>query len=114
MRKHFFSTTNNSEIKINFGTSILGRNPDNAISLSEPSLSSRHALVANYDEYVEIMDLQSSNGTFVNNKRIMPFFPVRIYSGDKLAMGKLSLHYQSKEDEIKEKSTNSTTLNTNT
>lgn len=114
MRKHFFSTSNNSEIKINFGTSILGRNPDNAISLSEPSLSSRHALIANYDEYVEIMDLQSSNGTFVNNKRIMPFFPVRIYNGDKLNMGKLSLNYESKEDEIKEKSSTSTTLNSNT
>lgn len=114
MRKHTLSTTDNREIKINFGTSILGRNPDNTISLPEPSLSSRHALIANYDQYIEIMDLQSSNGTFVNNKRIMPFFPVRLYSGDKLSMGKLSLQYQSEEDNREKVNNTTTTLNTST
>jgi hypothetical protein len=48
----------------------IGRADDNAICLKDPSVSSHHARVDFYQGKYYISDLQSSNGTYVNNQRV--------------------------------------------
>ncbi len=48
----------------------LGRAPDNHIVLKDPSVSSHHARIDFYQGKHFLSDLQSSNGTFVNNSRV--------------------------------------------
>lgn len=93
MSKHIL-LFNSNKVELRDGNQILGRSPENAISIAEPSLSSRHLLVSNFKEHVEIMDLNSSNGTFVNGSRIPPLTSVRIINGDKMLLGKLSMEYK--------------------
>jgi adenylate cyclase len=93
MTKHTF-TINSNKIELIPGNQILGRAGDNSLCISEPSLSSKHLLVSNFDEHLEIMDLNSSNGTFLNNNKISPFVPAKINNGDKLTLGKLNISYQ--------------------
>ena len=48
----------------------LGRAPDNMICLKDPSVSSHHSRIDFYQGKFFLSDLQSSNGTYVNNARI--------------------------------------------
>ncbi len=50
--------------------SVLGRASECSICISEPHLSRRHARFYFADDRLFIEDLQSSNGTFVNNRKI--------------------------------------------
>ncbi len=92
MTKHTFMVGSN-KIELNHGNQILGRSTDNEITISEPSLSSRHLLISNFDNYIEIIDLNSSNGTLINNNKVIPFKSIRINGGDKLTLGKLAIDY---------------------
>jgi adenylate cyclase len=92
MPKHSF-TINSNRIELPPGNQILGRSGDNQLCISEPSLSSKHLLVSNFDDHLEVMDLNSSNGTILNNKRIAPFSAIKVNRGDKLVLGKLNIEY---------------------
>jgi len=48
----------------------IGRLPDNMVVLDHPSVSSHHACVFSDGEQCIVEDLQSTNGTFVNGRRI--------------------------------------------
>ncbi|GIW70542.1 MAG: hypothetical protein KatS3mg102_0084 [Planctomycetota bacterium] len=48
----------------------IGRAPDNRLPLPDPAVSSHHARIDFYQGRYFISDLQSSNGTYVNNGRI--------------------------------------------
>ena len=48
----------------------IGREPDNDIVLSDPSVSSHHAELRNVAGGYRIVDLGSTNGTFVNEQRV--------------------------------------------
>jgi hypothetical protein len=48
----------------------IGRAPDNSICIKDPSVSSHHARIDFYQGKYFISDLQSSNGTYVNNARV--------------------------------------------
>ena len=70
------------------GQLVLGReNADLVIEDSE--VSRRHASVRPVDSQLEISDLGSSNGTFVNGARIQG--PRRLEDGDEIRVGKSSL-----------------------
>lgn len=49
---------------------IIGRSPDSDIQLDDSSASQTHALIDKEDEGFVIRDLGSTNGTFLNKKRI--------------------------------------------
>ncbi|MBN2472053.1 MAG: FHA domain-containing protein, partial [Anaerolineae bacterium] len=54
-------------------------------------VSRRHAvLVANGDR-LEIVDLSSTNGTFINGQRLAPFKPYRLRQGDELHLGEIRM-----------------------
>lgn len=97
MSKHIL-LFNTNKVELKEGNQVLGRSPENAISIPEPSLSSRHLLVSNFKEHIEIMDLNSSNGTFINGNRIPPLISVRVSNGDKILLGKLNMEYKQEKN----------------
>jgi pSer/pThr/pTyr-binding forkhead associated (FHA) protein len=71
----------------------LGKGPHNDIVLSDPSVSSAHALIALGDSGYTISDLGSRNGTFVNQERVIQ--PRRLRGGDVINLGRSRLTFQS-------------------
>jgi ABC-type multidrug transport system ATPase subunit/pSer/pThr/pTyr-binding forkhead associated (FHA) protein len=59
-----------SEIELNQPVIKLGRNPSNTIHLEHPTVSAFHAEIHKSNGNFELIDLESSNGTFVNGARI--------------------------------------------
>jgi len=57
----------------------------------EKGVSRRHAKITRRGNEVLIEDLGSVNGTFVNGKRLTPYLPHPLHSGDELQLGKLAL-----------------------
>jgi pSer/pThr/pTyr-binding forkhead associated (FHA) protein len=61
----------------------------NADFVIEQTLVSRiHCRLTNQDGHLEVEDLDSANGTYVNNQKIQR---ARLASGDKLRIGQLEL-----------------------
>jgi hypothetical protein len=57
----------------------------------EKGVSRRHAKITRHDGKVFIEDLGSINGTFLNHKKLTPYFHQTLKSGDQLQLGKLRL-----------------------
>jgi adenylate cyclase len=68
------------------GSCSLGRSGANTIVLDSPKVSRRHALIhlQNIGE-LWLIDFGSSNGTFLNNRRI--HHPIRLSDGDQITIG---------------------------
>jgi len=58
------------EIQLKAGTNSFGRGPDNDFALDDPSVSGTHCQVVVEGDQVVIIDLGSTNGTFVNRTRV--------------------------------------------
>jgi predicted component of type VI protein secretion system len=72
---------------------ILGREPINDIMLQELEISRRHASITFADGRYTIEDLNSTNGTFVNGRKIST--PVALREGDLIDLGDtVSLAFQ--------------------
>jgi diguanylate cyclase (GGDEF)-like protein len=67
------------------GITILGRKTDNEIVISDESASRLHAEINCQADKITIQDLGSTNGTFVNRKRITS--AQRLKSGDQIRIG---------------------------
>jgi diguanylate cyclase (GGDEF)-like protein len=66
----------------------LGRAGDNTIQWHDVSVSRHHAAIRVDDEGVtRLADLGSTNGTFVNGRRLAPDAPVRLQDGDRIRLG---------------------------
>jgi FHA domain-containing protein len=66
----------------------IGRLPDNTVVIDNPAVSSHHAAVfRSGDDYV-LEDLESTNGTFVNSKRVVTH---TLQTGDVILVGKHEL-----------------------
>ncbi|MFN8673113.1 MAG: adenylate/guanylate cyclase domain-containing protein [Candidatus Sericytochromatia bacterium] len=95
--KHVF-LIDSVEKEIRQGSSVLGRSSDNAISISEASVSSKHLLISNFSDYIEILDLNSSNGTFINGTKLNPFIPQKVKNGDNITLGRYTISYKANND----------------
>ena len=75
---------------------VIGSNESCDIFLSHESVSRKHIIVVNEDENFFVIDQGSTNGSFINEERLVPgrrveftsFFPVRL--GDKILLTLLS------------------------
>ena len=69
-----------------FNESItIGRKPDNTIRIDNLAVSARHAKIDRIDSDYILTDLQSTNGTFVNEKKIISH---KLKDRDRIIIGK--------------------------
>jgi pSer/pThr/pTyr-binding forkhead associated (FHA) protein len=59
---------------------------------NEYGVSQRHAAIRRSENHYEILDLDSTNGTVLNNKRIVPNKPYLLSSGSRIRLGLLILY----------------------
>jgi predicted ATPase/DNA-binding SARP family transcriptional activator len=72
-----------------------GSTPDidlNPFGGFEKGVSRRHALIARQDNSLHIVDLGSSNGTYLDGQKLTPRQPRAIRDGDEVRIGKLRLY----------------------
>jgi signal transduction histidine kinase len=67
------------------GETTIGRSPSNQIQLDHPGVSRIHAVISYSNGQFILTDLDSRNGTFVNNKRIRQSV---LQNSDKISFGK--------------------------
>ena len=69
----------------------LGRTAENDICLPDGEVSRKHALLRCRDEGWEICDLGSSNGTFINDLKLVPQVASRLSHGQQIRIGSFVL-----------------------
>ncbi len=75
-------------IRLSPGGTRLGRAADNTVQLPDPSISRYHAFLgADEEGMVRLNDMGSTNGTFLNGRRLPENTPVRVADGDRLQFG---------------------------
>lgn len=76
----------------------IGRGPGNNLVLPDDQISRNHALIRRDGEDYMIMDLGSSNGTFVNDKPVTS--PTPLHSRDVIRIGETEFVFQHEEREF--------------
>jgi hypothetical protein len=74
----------NQEFPLKPGTNHIGRAEANDICIGEASISSSHCQIVVGDDAVTIIDLNSTNGTFVNQAQVQS---ARLKAGDAVRLG---------------------------
>lgn len=76
---------------------IIGRSPEYAdFCLNDPAVSRMHAMIYEAGGQFMLKDMDSTSGTFVNNKRITER---KLSPGDKLLLGSTSLEFVATEED---------------
>ncbi len=75
----------------------LGRDPSNVVQLHDTEVSRQHAQLRREGNDYQLVDLRSSNGTFVNGKRTDTH---RLSSGDHLQVGGTLMLYTGPSEEV--------------
>ena len=68
----------------------LGRSPDNDVILRDPATSGHHARLERRGDQFWLVDLGSTNGTFVNGESIQE---KQLNHGDRVTIGQNSVHF---------------------
>ncbi len=79
-----------SERELKPGTVTVGRKADNDFCLSDVTVSGHHAKIVSYFQSSYIEDLGSTNGTFVNGRRVRMH---TLHAGDVIVIGKFELRF---------------------
>jgi len=82
--------TKGVEIELEDGENDVGRDPGLYLVIDDPSISRLHARLAVRDRKTTLVDMRSSNGVFVNNKRVES---VELKSGDLIRFGNMEFKY---------------------
>ncbi len=78
------------------GTLKIGRAPNNTLVINDPQASAHHAEIApGFDgNSYQVTDLNSTNGTFVNEQRLTANLPRPLTGGDIIRIGALRFTYE--------------------
>jgi two-component system cell cycle response regulator len=77
------------------GNLLIGREPDTTLMLPDPGVSSRHAMLEDQGGSWVLVDLKSTNGTYVNGERIVE---VELKHGDKIVFGTTLVRFEVQDD----------------
>lgn len=80
------------------GTLTIGRAEDNTLPLDDKTISKHHARIVTYFNATHVEDLGSTNGTYVNGKRIHKKV---LQPGDILKIGQHQLRLDPESDQVK-------------
>jgi pSer/pThr/pTyr-binding forkhead associated (FHA) protein len=80
----------------------IGKAPHNRIVLSDPTVSGTHAIILTRDGGYNIVDLGSSNGTFVNGRRLGNESQI-LQHGDKIQLGQALLTFRNPAETVESK-----------
>jgi DNA-binding winged helix-turn-helix (wHTH) protein len=75
------------------GDNIIGRDPTSTVQLDAPGVSRRHALVSVTGTGAIIEDLESKNGTMVNDRAVTR--ALDLHDGDRIQVGPIDVVYHS-------------------
>lgn len=78
------------ELSLTEGTVTIGRTKDNDIQIDDPSVSAYHAKLVSFFKPTYIQDLRSTNGTYVNGKRVVEH---TLKHGDIVSIGKHRIYF---------------------
>lgn len=93
-KNHSYKTITH-ELKLGPGAISLGRAADNDICITDISVSAFHARIFTYFNTSYIEDLDSTNGTFLNNRKIHKHI---IHPGDVIRLGTITIKITDKDD----------------
>ncbi|GAB4575213.1 MAG: FHA domain-containing protein [Anaerolineae bacterium] len=81
---------------------VLGRSEDQildprfinlyACNATEKGVSRKHLQLGLQGQMLRVEDLDSTNGTFINGRRLKPHEPVLVRDGDEIQLGQLRIH----------------------
>jgi len=77
-------------------TTTIGRLPDNALVIDSPTVSGHHAHLFREGDHFAVEDLASTNGTFVNGKRVTRH---ALQHGDTIRIGKHTILFETIDGE---------------
>ena len=83
-----------NSISLTAGTISIGRAKNNDVRIQDSTISSHHAKIVTFYNASYIEDLGSTNGTFVNGKRVTK---QTLKPGDIITLGALSLKVENEE-----------------
>ncbi|MEZ5175122.1 MAG: DUF3662 domain-containing protein [Acidimicrobiia bacterium] len=86
---HLIADDGSAVLPVSMNRTLIGRGLDCDIRLSNEQISRRHAIVFTEGASAGIIDLASSNGTFVNSRRV-GVEPLTVGPGDHVVLGDLS------------------------
>jgi len=66
---------------------LLGRHPECDIQIESRKISRRHCCIAQVEDYLVVRDLDSTNGTWVDQQKIVPGQPRVLRAGSRLRVG---------------------------
>lgn len=72
-------------------SAVVGRGPMADLRLDNPTVSRRHAMLTWENDECFVSDLDSENGTWVNNQRLVE--PTRLNDGDRLNFGTVEVQF---------------------
>ena len=72
----------------------IGRAPDNQLVLQDQQASSHHVEIRPDEQGYLLVDVNSTNGTFVNEQRLTPHTPRLLISGDVIRIGETRFTYE--------------------
>ncbi|SHM46369.1 FHA domain-containing protein [Caldanaerovirga acetigignens] len=82
----------------------IGRAKDSDIVIDDPYLSSKHAMIYRRGRRLIIQDLKSTNGTYINGRRIKK--PMALKEKDVITMGSRKFTFLRREDRGLERGSN--------
>ncbi len=83
--------------ELKLGANRVGRHPDNDFSIDHPTISTVHCEIVLQDSGVLLRDLESTNGTFVNNE---PVREISLVPGQIVRLGDVELLVESVDAKI--------------
>ena len=102
-----FEATTLKEVTLSQGVVTIGRLPDNLVQVDNPAVSGHHAKIYWDTDHYVLEDNESTNGTYVNNRRITH---VVLNDGDQILVGKHTVLFKDAwhEDAPEEKTATTT------